>query len=65
MLKDNIGKMAFFDKDAQTEIWTDTSPVGLGAILVQEQNGVKRAVCFASIGLSDVECRYSQQKRGH
>ncbi len=66
MLKDKVGNasmMAFFDKNAQTEIWTDASPVGLGAILVQEQNGVKRAVCFASRSLSDVERRYSQTEK--
>ena len=37
--------------------------MGLGAILVQEQNGVKRAVCFASRSLSDVERRYSQTEK--
>ncbi len=66
ILKDKVGNasmMAFFDKNAQTEIWTDASQVGLGAILVQEQNGVKRAVCFASRSLSDVERRYSQTEK--
>ena len=66
MLKDKVGNasmMAFFDKNAPTEIWTDASPVGLGAILVQEQNGIKRALCFASRSLSDVERRYSQTEK--
>ncbi len=53
--------MAFFDKDAPTEVVTDASPVGLGAVLVQEKQGVKRTVAFASRSLSDVERRYSQK----
>ena len=55
--------MAFYDKDAPTEVVTDASPVGLGAILVQEKQGVKRAVAFASRSLSDVERRYSQTEK--
>ena len=55
--------MAFYDKDAPTEVVTDASPVGLGAILVQEQQGVKRAVVFASRSLNDVERRYSQTEK--
>ena len=42
---------------------TDASPVGLGAILVQEQQGVKRAIAFASRSLSEVERRYSQTEK--
>lgn len=38
----------------------DASPVGLGAVLVQEKNGDSRAVCYASRSLSQVERRYSQ-----
>ena len=55
--------MAFYDKDVPTEVVTDASPVGLGAILVQEKQGVKRAVAFASRSLSDVERRYSQTEK--
>ena len=32
--------MAFYDEDVPTEVVTDASPVGLGAILVQERQGV-------------------------
>jgi len=39
--------MAFYDKEAPTEVVTDAIPVGLGGILVQEKQGVKRVVAFA------------------
>ena len=55
--------MAFYDKNAPTEVVTDASPIGLGAILVQEQLGVKRAVAFASRSLSEGERRYSQTEK--
>ena len=48
----NTSMMAFYDKEAPTEVVTDASPVGLGGILVQEKQGVKRAVAFASRSLS-------------
>ena len=52
--------MAFYENNAPTEVVIDASPVGLGTILVQEQQGVKRAAAFASRSLSEVERRYSQ-----
>ena len=55
--------MAFYDKNAPTEVVTDASPVGLGAILVQKQQGVKRAVAFASRSFSEIERRYSQTEK--
>ena len=55
--------MAFYDKEEPTEVVTDASPVGLGAILVQEKQRVKRAVAFVSRSLSDVERRYSQTEK--
>ena len=42
---------------------TDASPVGLGAILVQEQQRGKRAVAVASRSLSEVQRRYSQTEK--
>ncbi|XP_044167183.1 uncharacterized protein LOC122951222 [Acropora millepora] len=40
--------LAYFDKDAHTRVIADASPVGLGAVLVQEKNGDSRAVCYAA-----------------
>ena len=59
----NASMMAFYVKEAPTEVVTDASPVGLGGILVQEKQGVKRAVAFASRSLSHVERRYSQSEK--
>ena len=55
--------LAYFDKEAHTSVVTDASPVGLGAVLIQEKNGISRAVCYASRSLSDVERRYSQTEK--
>ena len=40
--------MAFYNKEAPTQVVTDASPVSLRAILVQDKQGVQRAVAFAS-----------------
>ena len=55
--------LVYFDKEAHTRVIADASPVGLGAVLVQEKNGVGRAVCYASRSLSSVERRYSQTEK--
>ena len=55
--------LVYFDKDAHTRVIADASPVGLGAVSVQEKNGESRAVCYASRSLSQVERRYSQTER--
>ena len=55
--------LAYFDKDMPTRVIADASPVGLGAVLVQEKNGESRAVCYASRSLSQVERRYSQTEK--
>ena len=52
--------LAYFDKDAHTRVIADASPVGLGAVLVQEKNGERRAVCYVGRSLSQGERRYSQ-----
>jgi hypothetical protein len=56
--------MAYFDNDLATRMTTDASPMGLGAILEQQQrNGVWRPVYYTSRKLSPVESCYSQFER--
>ena len=55
--------LGYFDMRAKTKLITDASPVGLGAVLTQEQNGEDRVICYASRSLSEVEKRYSQTER--
>ena len=61
-LKDNLispSVMAFFDPNKESTIIADASPVGLGAVLCQED----KTIAYASRSLSDVERRYSQTER--
>ncbi|KAJ8366663.1 hypothetical protein AAFF_G00345590 [Aldrovandia affinis] len=65
-LKDELaraGTLAYFDKDAETKVIADASPVGLGAVLVQVQQGEEVPICYVSRSLSDCERRYSQTER--
>ena len=65
-LKKRLAKtdtLRYFDSAAKTRVITDASPVGLGAILVQEQNGEERVICYVSRSLTDVEKRYSQTEK--
>lgn len=55
--------LAYFDKDAPTQVIADASPVGLGAVLVQKQDGNNVPVCYVSRSLTDCERRYSQTER--
>lgn len=51
--------MSYFDQNKETEILVDASPVGLGAILIQEG----KPICYASRSLTETEQRYSQTDR--
>ena len=55
--------LGYFDKNAPTNVIADASPVGLGAVLVQEQGGELRVISYASRSLSDTERRYSQTEK--
>ena len=56
--------LAFFDPSAYTEVITDASPVGLGAVILQRQpDGRLQPVDYASRALTGAETRYSQIER--
>ena len=66
-LKSNRGRtqtLAYFDRNAEVaKLITDASPVGLGAVLTQVQEGQERVIAYASHAFTGVERRYSQTER--
>ena len=57
------GTLAYFDKSASTKVVADASPVGLGAVLMQNQNGEWVPICYASRSLTECERKYSQTEK--
>ena len=58
-----VESLVYFDS-AKTRIVVDASPVGLGAVLTQEKDGISCCgVCYASGMLSNVEKRYLQMEK--
>ena len=55
--------LGFFKLDAKTILYTDASPVGLGAVLIQDDGSEKRIISYASRALSPVEQRYCQTEK--
>ena len=55
--------LGYYDKDAETRVITDASPVGLGAVLTQKQQGEFRDIMYASRSLTEAERRYCQTER--
>ena len=57
--------MAYFDKQKETLVTVDASPVGVSAILSQTTKGMndEKIVAYASRALTDVEKRYSQTEK--
>ena len=55
--------LGFFKLDAKTILYTDASPVGLGAVLIQDDGSAKRVISYASRALSPVEQRYCQTEK--
>lgn len=59
----NAETLGYFDVHAETKVIADASPYGLGAVLVQVQEGEPKVIAYASRSLSSVERRYSQTER--
>ena len=57
--------MAYFDKQKETLVTVDASPVGVSAILSQKTKRMddEKIVAYASKALTDVEKRYSQTEK--
>ena len=58
----SVPVVAYFGKDANTQVIANASAVGLGAVLFQDKNGESRVVCYANRNLHSVERRYSQTR---
>ena len=56
----DVDTLAYFNPALKTRVVADASPVGLGAVLLQEHDKVWRTVCYANKTLSSVERRYLQ-----
>lgn len=56
-------ELGIFDPRNQTIVYTDASPTGLGAALVQIDNKVSRVIEFAAKTLTQTERRYPQAQR--
>lgn len=52
--------LALYDPKAKTKVSADASSFGLGAVLLQENNGNWKPVTYASRAMSETEWRYAQ-----
>ena len=55
--------LAYFRADCKTRVVADAGPDGLGAVLLQLQDGEWRAVSYASRNLKEVKRRHAQTEK--
>ena len=55
----DVDTLVYLNPVLKTRVVANASPVGLGAVLLQEHEKVWRTVCYANKTLSSVERRYS------
>ncbi|XP_058456358.1 uncharacterized protein LOC131433780 [Malaya genurostris] len=56
--------LGYFSEQAKTILYTDASPIALGAVLVQQnENQPPRIISFASKALTTTERKYAQNQR--
>ncbi|XP_065079207.1 uncharacterized protein K02A2.6-like [Ochlerotatus camptorhynchus] len=61
---ENTIALGYFSEKDRTVLYTDASPVALGAVLVQESDGhAPRIISFASKALTATERKYAQNQR--
>ena len=61
----DVATLAYFNPALKTRVIANASPVGLGAVMLEEhEKGVWQTVCCASKSTFDVERRYSQTDKG-
>lgn len=65
-IKENLSSeqaLGYYNVHDRTQLYADASPVGLGAVLIQFNNGEPRVISYASKSLSDTEKRYCQTEK--
>lgn len=65
-IKDHMSNdlvLGYYDVKDKTQLYTDASPVGLGAVLVQINERGPRIIAFGNKSLSDTEKRYCQTEK--
>lgn len=59
----NVESLGYFDPADDTQLVTDASPYGLGAILIQIKNGIPRTISCISRSLAVHEKKYCQTEK--